>query len=140
MDARQRQTIIKLRGLDPHSIEYYDIATKFFRVRSRSIRSCGLMLFFFALIGVMGIFAPWETWSGHLIGVFVFLFSGFFGWVTFRMGHTQLVLIKASRSANPEHQENALRFFCERDYCAEPVGVFILRHLDNNNAQATLKP
>jgi len=98
------------------------------------------MLFFFALIGVMGIFAPWETWSGHLIGVFVFLFSGFFGWVTFRMGHTQLVLIKASRAANPEHQENALRFFCERDYCAEPVGVFILRHLDNNNAQATLNP
>ena len=140
MDSKQRETIIKLQKLNPNSIEFYDVATNYFRIRSRSTRSCGLMFFVFALIGLMGAFAPWESLSGHIIGIVIFWSSGWIGWLAFRMGQTQLVLIKTHRAAGSKYQENALRFFCDRDYCSEPIGVFILRQLSDEDAQATLNP
>jgi hypothetical protein len=139
MDSRQKKAIIKLQSLSPHSIEHYETATKFFRVRSHSIRSCGFFFLFCSLFGIMEIFAPWETWFGHLRGFFIALLFGFLGWGAFRMGRTQIVLIRASHTASQKNRENTLRFFCKHIYCTQPIGIFILRQL-GDDAQAALNP
>jgi hypothetical protein len=140
VDSKQRETIIKLQKLNPNSIEFYDVAASYFSRRCRSNRTCGIFFLLCALVGLMGIFAPWENLSGHITGIFVFSFSAWIGWSVFRLGQTQLVLIKTHRVAGLKYQENALRFFCNRDYCSQPIGVFILRRLGDANAQATLHP
>src|ERR1035437_5095614 len=139
MDSRQRKTIIRLQELDPHSIEFYDVATGYFRRRSRSTRNCGIIFCLFELVGLMRMFAPWENWSGHLQGVFIVLFFGLIGWNAYRMGNNELILIKASRVAGPEYQAEALRVFCRYQYSAQPIGVYILRRL-GEGAQPTLPP
>jgi hypothetical protein len=139
VDSKQKETIIKLQKLNPNSIEFYDVATRYFSRRCRSNRNCGLISNFFALLGIVVIIFSPPNWFTDISSVLAILFFGSIGWGVFRIGHTQLVLIKTSRKAGSKYQKDALYFFCERDYCSQPVGGFILRQL-GEDAHAKLHP
>ena len=140
MDSKQQKTILKLEKLESHSIEFYDVATGYFRVRSRSIRTCGMFSLFLSPIGLVGVFAPSDSpifW--HITGMLLFVLCAWFGWNIYKLGNTDLVLIKTSRVAGSEYQEKALRLICRLKYSADPIGVYILRRL-GEPALATLPP
>jgi hypothetical protein len=136
---RQKEAILALQKLSSNSIEFYDVAATYFSRKSRSDKNCGIIFIILGLLGLLGlIFSPpgglLDFANGLGIGVFLL-----FGGKLFELGRGQLARINTSRGADQEQREETLRYFCNRLYCSQAIGVFILRQL-GDEAQACMPP
>jgi hypothetical protein len=132
MHSNQKRVIAELQMLNINSIEFYDAATRYFSVRYRIIRNCGLFFIFLAGISLVPIFVSEVSWVFkvvNLVGVFL---SAMIGQATFRIGKWGIRMIKTARKADSEHRINALCVAANsKPFRGDPIGEFILRQLQN---------
>jgi hypothetical protein len=111
---------------DFRSVEFYDIATRYFRHRLFVIQGCGLFFIIMAALSVVIVFisdVPW--WFDIFLGVSS-LFCTAIGWTSYRIGKTGIRMIDSAHMAGTEHQLQALRQLATGSFRGDPVGGFIL--------------
>ena len=130
MNATQK-IIAELRPLDLRSVEFYDVAGRYFRRRLRVIRNCGLFFIFFAFVDLVLVYVLWGRWLLN-IGNFVSCpISAMIGWGPFQVGRCHILMITTARKASTEHRLNALRQLATGTFRGDAVGAFILERFND---------
>jgi hypothetical protein len=131
--SSQEKVIAELCRLNFRSIEFYDIATRYFSVRYRIIRNCGLFFIFFAGVSLVLIFVSEESWILKIANLVGGCLCAMIGQIPFRIGKWGIWMIKTARKAGEKHQINALRTAANsKPFRDDPIGKFVLRQLQEN--------
>jgi hypothetical protein len=138
MRFSQRQTIAELQKLRFGSVEFYDLACRYFCRRLRVIRNCGLFFIFMAVVCVIIAFTQRGSWSFEIKFCLFALFFAAIGWVPYRIGKTGIEMIKTARLAGTQHQMKALHFIAAtaKPFRGDPVGGFVLQQFGHKKHAA----
>lgn len=123
------KVIALLSSHDARSVEFYDIATAYFRRRFRRIRNCGIFFIALATLNVALVIIHWRTWPLNFIS---FLSAGVCGPVgrgVFLLGKHNIKMIITARRAGEKHRLNALRQITSGPFRTDPVSLFVKQHL-----------
>lgn len=136
-----QRIVAKLQAHELSSIEFYDIAGSYFRRRFQVIQISGLFFFYMAILFVVLVFfsqVPW--WFDIPAGIFSFI-CAFTGRAPYRIGTYGLQMIEAARRLDEQHRKEVLNFIItKRLFRADPVGIFILRLLNDDESQSNATP
>jgi hypothetical protein len=127
MNSEQRRIIAELNALNFPSVEFYDAATAYFRLRLRVLRNCGAFFLFLAVLDLA--FGLIE--AKNSLSVFKFCSSALFcviiGLVPYQIGNLRMQMIKAARKGNTQCQLDALRRLAKGSFRCDPVGATVLQ-------------
>ncbi len=133
MRSSQKEIIAELQTLNFQSIEFYSVATRYFSVRYRIIRNCGLFFIFLAGLSLVLVFISEVSWIFKITNLAGSCLSAMIGRATFRIGTYGIGMIKTARKADGQHQINALHIAASsKPFRGDPIGKFVLQQLKKN--------
>jgi hypothetical protein len=133
MNAQQKKTIAALQPLSLDSVEFYDVASRYFCLRLRVIRNCGLFIIFLAALSLALVFILWGNWVLNIANFVGSCICAILGWTPYLIGKYEARMIKTARKADTQHQRNALLFMAtkSKSFRGDPVGAFILKQVNS---------
>jgi hypothetical protein len=138
MRTSQKQVISELQTLRFGSVEFYDVACRYFCRRYRVIQNCGLFFMSMAVLYLAIVFMQQGNWLFDIKFCVFTLFFVAIGWAPYRIGRYGIEMIKTARRANTQHQMNALHFIAttSKPVRGDPVGSFVLQQFGDEKHAA----
>jgi hypothetical protein len=135
LPSSQQDVVAKLQALDFHSIEFYDVATRYFYGRLLIIHNCGLFFVFMAVLSLEFVYLFWGRWNLVVSSIGTFCCSAVISWGPFRIGKYGIRLIKAARRSDTQHQLDTLLLLAKsKPFRSDPVGLFIRKQVGGDAA------
>lgn len=138
MRSQYAKVITELQVHDVRSLQFFNIAARYFRRRLHVIRSCSLFFFFLAALSIP-IFilslAPWWVRTFSVVGTF---YLAYLCWRPFRTGLHGIRMIDAARRLDQHRQLDCLEFMAMNvgTFRRDPVAIYVLRILRHEKPAA----
>jgi len=120
-----RIVISKLRVLDPHSTEFCDVATAYFRRRLCVVRNCGMFFIFFAATCLLLLGTVKKNWQLDLCMICGTFFCATIGWPTYQRVKHGVRILDIARKLDFQYRMEALRLTAGVSFRYDPVGIFV---------------
>jgi len=145
MSAHHKKVITQLQAHDVRSLQFFNIAARYFRRRLRVVWSCSIFFFFMAPLSVLLSFISTTSWWERVFTILITFYMVYLCWFPFRVGLHGMRMIDAARRLDQRHQLDCLEFLAtnlgtyknmQYLWGADPIAVYVLTALRHTKPAA----